>query len=442
MQVGYFLLVVGIVMTNLVLLVRVPRRGLLFALTLVTFCNDSLPWELFSTKRIATLFELAVVLLCLVYLILIREDRVTALSNAVNLYTILTMVFLVQMIVFLPLSHSFSYGVFKIEVFAVQGILPLLAYVALSPFIDKDLQTVVWSMGLGAGLMTMKVLVTGSLVTVSLAHALVNPDVIAFGRYIGYGLTILVVAYFLGKIPGLWRNLLVLASMVVMTAAILLVGERGPVVGVLVSLGVTTVIAFNHYRTRVEYLYRFGLLAVLGALAVLGTNWMHLEAARSLRVLNFLSQIPTLGLSGSSAGRMERYAVAWHAFVQSHGLGIGTGDFAVYYGSAYYDYPHNLIMEILSEQGLIGIVLFVALMVVTVRQFWFLINAPEWTLSLRILFAVWVYDFFNAQVSGDIGANATMWTLGAVFWMLTRSAVAEPLGVEWSYARVQGGQLG
>jgi O-antigen ligase len=100
-------------------------------------------------------------------------------------------------------------------------------------------------------------------------------------------------------------------------------------------------------------------------------------------------------------------------------IGIGTGGWSYAHNRFdFRDYPHNIFLEIGSELGLLGLIIFCTFLWFIYRD---LISAivTKNKNSAIYLFAVWGFGvtlvgFFNAQVSGDIFGNEYLWVGAAI----------------------------
>ncbi|PTL37772.1 O-antigen ligase family protein [Alkalicoccus saliphilus] len=96
---------------------------------------------------------------------------------------------------------------------------------------------------------------------------------------------------------------------------------------------------------------------------------------------------------GNVTGRMYLYETALNAFGANPIFGIGVGQYAEV---ALHDYPHNLILELLAEMGIVGLLLFIiALQPLTTLSF-------KNHYSMYVLFALislmFSTDLANAQI--------------------------------------------
>jgi len=140
------------------------------------------------------------------------------------------------------------------------------------------------------------------------------------------------------------------------------------------------------------------------------------------------------GLVGSDASSKLRGALlirAKEALTAGLPWGLGTGGFSVAFtGVDYRLYPHNLVAEVLLENGLPGlllIVLFVLWVWQGARRL-----ARRGRPGVRWLWVLFLMALLNAQVSGDLPFNEGIWFWGAV---LLAFEIAEKRGVPWSALR-------
>jgi O-antigen ligase len=89
-------------------------------------------------------------------------------------------------------------------------------------------------------------------------------------------------------------------------------------------------------------------------------------------------------------------------------FGVGLGGFPVLAGLGdTRDYPHDLILELLAETGLVGLLLFGMVIATAIRNLGPLRALRRDPLRMALL-ALLVYSFTNALVSGDLVDNRSL----------------------------------
>ncbi|MDI6735233.1 MAG: O-antigen ligase family protein [bacterium] len=135
-------------------------------------------------------------------------------------------------------------------------------------------------------------------------------------------------------------------------------------------------------------------------------------------------------LSPNYSGRVERLEnarVAIKLFSQHPFLGVGIGGFSNFSveikGIERFKYPHNIILEIGSELGLIGIIFFGLMIGFSFKHLIYLRNKYNylklWLLP-NVIMSLFVFSFLTSMTSGDINNLAlfawmgTSYTLGQI----------------------------
>jgi O-antigen ligase len=105
------------------------------------------------------------------------------------------------------------------------------------------------------------------------------------------------------------------------------------------------------------------------------------------------------GLSTDVGTRADLFRAAWLA-VRESPLGLGWGGFQTF-SSLTYDYPHNLVLEVLAEAGVILGGLF---LVWVAARFW-LARRETTSFAGAAAFAIFAFMLVAVLVSGDINSN-------------------------------------
>lgn len=208
-----------------------------------------------------------------------------------------------------------------------------------------------------------------------------------------------------------WHKAIWAAVSVSHLMPMLLAGSRGGILGTSAALGVVTM-AFGLRRSKKLRVIAVASLVALGL--VLGGAKLLPRIIRvpktMMRYEKLVLELPT---SNSVGGRFDAIQTALEAFRQSPILGLGAGGFSSVHP---YKSPHNIIAEVASETGVVGLVLIVILGVVaTIYLARILIAHDEvsgwyagWLLGMLVFTAV------VAQVSGMLPDNNVLFFIGGM----------------------------
>jgi O-antigen ligase len=231
---------------------------------------------------------------------------------------------------------------------------------------------------------------------------------------IAYGAVIAVVWLFDGERRALLR-ILMLPLVPLCILGVFYTGSRGPLVGL------ALVLAFFLFRERHALKFHhyaiMGIVAAAGAFAVI--TYLPAEYWRRFAFLTGESH----GAAFTS-GRPQLWAMAITQGLSSPLWGQGIGAFSIIpkgAGPARLLYPHNMLLELFSEQGLIGMGLGTLLLtlpfVVGWRQLKLLKGHPLSGTALTF-FLLYLVSFIDAMKSGDLSDNRRMWFfMGCIFGM-------------------------
>lgn len=238
-----------------------------------------------------------------------------------------------------------------------------------------------------------------------------------------------------------WLTLLTLAVLPVSLLVTVASGSRGPVlaIAILAAAGAIRHLAAAG-RVRARALAAAGGIAILGvtAVAIIGPSLPAASLARFGDLLAF-AQGAGGGQETSAAARVVLFGAALQLWAASPVLGTGTGGFQVLsaqlLGPAGDAYPHNAILQVLAEYGLVGLAVFAAVLGAGALR-----RLPAGTLP-RTIRALYLFFALNAMVSGDIvGDRETLGLLLLVLVIPLPAATAgrEPGGSEGGPGRSAG----
>ena len=197
--------------------------------------------------------------------------------------------------------------------------------------------------------------------------------------------------------------------MLVFVVAILSTGSRGPVLSLFATLVTLGIIVGGNLRKQVGILALVGVLVVLTALFIIPENLsarFNVFAGGELVVTR-----KGLVVFSTIASRWSLWGNAielWIRDIPHFLFGSGAGGYAALFPWRDFRYPHNLFLEVISEFGIIGLVLFLSHAIIAVkdvvRHFRKNYSQPE-VLWLGATLTV----FFSAMFSGDINDNRLIW---------------------------------
>ncbi len=203
-------------------------------------------------------------------------------------------------------------------------------------------------------------------------------------------------------------------------AAVVLLGGRGPAVAMLAAL-LVPILAAGLNRIHLNSLRRYVMIFV--AMSVVGTASVVLMVGVGLKpaTIQRAEQSLTEDSGGNSAAeRLRYYSDALDAWQEDPVIGRGVGSFPVLFERADEAfYPHNIFLEVLIENGIIGVVLLLILIVAAVRSIRYTRNEFDWVRLVLIM--MFVNAFVNAQVTADLPDNRLLFAVMGLMTLQSRN---------------------
>ncbi len=236
-------------------------------------------------------------------------------------------------------------------------------------------------------------------------------DVTEMGHGAAFGAAILIALY-----SRLIRSRILLVCVLgLMSIGMVTAAARTPAL----SLGLTLLISpfvltasSPHLRLR-RMLPILSLITIFGALTFLSVrNTPALReklAAKQDEVVSMVSG--STGRHGTIARRLDFYNSALDAVAQHPFTGLGLGGWSAFYsgqigGQKLWTYPHDLLLEVASEQGLPGLALLLGLLASLFYSAWKVAKYPQFA----FLLPVFIFEVFNRVFTGSI-EDRNLW-----FW--------------------------
>jgi hypothetical protein len=244
-----------------------------------------------------------------------------------------------------------------------------------------------------------------------------------------YGVTALLVALHRASIGALWRQALTLGAAALIAVAVVLTFSRGALLA-----GAVGIIVLGFSRNR-----RLGiaavLLCVIGALA---SNQAFSEARFSATSVGISTGAALANQATSDAARLAAVSVGPELFWRDPIFGIGFGQYhfasPLYLEGSGTSYSHNWYMNVLAEQGLLGISL-MTLAVVVVLMGLRRSESSRRGLAVAVLAAYGVGCVFT-EAPGSLQTSCVTWLVvgGALASTTTASNGKRLPGTEFTTA--------
>ncbi|MFC3212735.1 O-antigen ligase family protein [Planomicrobium okeanokoites] len=125
------------------------------------------------------------------------------------------------------------------------------------------------------------------------------------------------------------------------------------------------------------------------------------------------------GGGASFYGRTERFDTAWDMSVDSYFVGKGIGSFPIYHsGLDAEDYPHTIYLEILSELGIVPLLLFISLILMAIVNGLNYYRLYDLSVMSTSIYAMFVFWLFNSLGSSSLNGDKVFYALIAIMIIL------------------------
>lgn len=318
-------------------------------------------------------------------------------------------IFLISCTVGLLSSPGSPYAVNKYLTFAIL----LLLAAAVATLVDPiTLHRPLVLCLVTAGVVSSCLLLVFGNTTLSGRSTLLDLNPIGLARATGLGLVVAVSFLIARSRPDrrLPLTLVLMAAGILSLIATVSTGSRGPLLSAVIALACVAALNFWTKRLGVVSLLLLGAFAFVAYSAVRSVGGAGLERLES----------------GVDSGRGDLYAQSWEIIQAQPFLGIGWGNFPFYtFDYAPADgvlYPHNVLLEIWMEGGILALAGFGLLCAFAVIRASRVARDRPWSMAL---FGLLVYALINALFSSDVVGNRLMWVL-IVVAILSSSRAPKP----------------
>jgi O-antigen ligase len=192
----------------------------------------------------------------------------------------------------------------------------------------------------------------------------------------------------------------------ILAIALAAAGSRGPVMAF--ALGLVALLALTATNPRARQ--RLALVGAIFGLAVIVVPLVVPSSALARALSTIIGSASGL----SSNGRSELWAQSLASFSHHLWLGLGTGGFGALRTGL--SYPHNLLLEVATELGLVGLVLLLVILGAFVRALdrCRRLSSGQERITAALLISLLLTAFVNANFSSPIQGNGSVWLWGGV----------------------------
>jgi O-antigen ligase len=179
-------------------------------------------------------------------------------------------------------------------------------------------------------------------------------------------------------------------------------GSKGPILSLFISFFLFLIIFTtyknknkNYFLNKIKKFVKNSILPLILAILiiVISINFLPQDFIYARFSLDSI-------FSNMEGLRVDRYLRSIEIIKDNLIFGVGLGGWPIKYsGIDIIDYPHNIILEIFSEIGLIGLTLFLLILVLVS------VNITFKNIDYKMIYVLFIFNFINAMFSGDIASG-------------------------------------
>lgn len=233
-----------------------------------------------------------------------------------------------------------------------------------------------------------------------------DTDVTRIGAGWVIGMAILLLLFCRVSETPFWRKALTIASLPILVAGLITSASRGAIFSTSIA---GFYLLFKVYKGRSKAVV--GVIALV-ALVCAATAFYFLRNMGSGKYTEKADEIVEMveghGSSGTAAQRLAFYQSAFREIEQRPLVGLGVGGWSVYYfGKDERAYPHDLLLEISTEEGMIGVIAFMIFLAAIYRASKDLSNLTG--AHFAVLSGLLLFTLIATMFSGDLDDDRVLW---------------------------------
>lgn len=208
-------------------------------------------------------------------------------------------------------------------------------------------------------------------------------------------------------------------AVIPLTFLFLRAGGRGPFISLLIAI----LIIFM-FESQTKLRMRALLMILVSSLTILAFYQLPESTLYGYRSLIDSEQY--FNPISSIYQRTVLYETSFRDFLEHPLIGVGIGN-----SSGGIGFPHNILLEVLAELGLIGLMLFLPMCYITIKTAVKFIQEEKnqsLKLAMKLSLFLFVYSFVRAMFSGYITNQITLFASIALISVLTKIKVKDEQG--------------
>ena len=346
-------------------------------------------------------------LIAMGYSFLKRKGQLKGIVN----FPLLMYLFLAVLLLFgVTYTTAPHYGLVKSSRFATLGLVAFLAPVVFANSM-KEIKLMIWIVIIGGVVLAVGTLIEphASVLRESAPERATFLESDPLSTAAAMGAATIACSLFATMVHTSRRLKIVsVAAIPLLLGVMITTGSRGPFIGILLTW---LVAIFICYKQMSKVWFPLFVIAGAIALSMLFVKLPEISTERIARIWRSGYE-----LKSASQSRMEMFIWAASRFIEQPVLGHGTGAFAVDRGGIdERKYPHNIILELLYEQGVVGAAVLCAFLWLIFRRWRQAANlvksyllTPEIYGAVHLAGLLFLFTFTQAMKSGDVDGNRIM----------------------------------
>lgn len=237
-------------------------------------------------------------------------------------------------------------------------------------------------------------------------------NTVGLGRTAAMGVVIITMLFLFNKNMSKFKRVFSLAMMVVLLIVLFLTGARMALLSLVAVL--LAFVVFKAFKVENDKVY-INKKSIKVASSMLVVPLLLLPFYESLEfMLTRLTYMFNESGVGSYSQRTELYTIALQMWNGNFFVGDGIGSYTISFdGVDERYYPHNIVLEVASELGLVGLAIFIVWLIAP-----FVMSNQIKSNHLQItVLLIFIYTFLNTNTTGDLNDNRLMFAFLALMYM-------------------------